>query len=145
MAYKGKFFPKNPHKYRGNVRNIVWRSTWELKFFNWCDTNSNILEWASEEVQIPYVSPIDNRIHRYFPDVWIKMKNTKGEIVKKLIEIKPKAQTHPPKKRGRITPKYLAEAKTWQVNCAKWEAAEKFCEQRGWEFHKVTENTLFKS
>ena len=68
MAYKGKYRPTHPSKYRGKPTNIIYRSLWELKFMKYCDSNKNILEWGSEEVIVPYRSPIDNRYHRYFPD-----------------------------------------------------------------------------
>ena len=93
-----------------------------------CDSNSNILEWSSEEVIIPYKSPIDGKFHRYFVDFWVKQKNTKGEIVEKLIEIKPK--------------KYVTEVKSWGINSAKWEAAKKVCDKRGWEFVILTEDHI---
>ena len=93
MAYKGRFKPTNPTKYKGDHSNIIYRSLWERKFMKLCDSNSNILEWSSEEVIIPYKSPIDGKFHRYFVDFWVKQKNTKGEIVEKLIEIKPKKYT----------------------------------------------------
>ncbi len=90
MSYKGKYRPSNPEKYRGDYTNIVYRSLWELKFMKYCDSNENILEWGSEEIVLPYVSPIDNRYHRYFPDFYIKVKERGGKIKKYVIEIKPK-------------------------------------------------------
>ena len=74
MSYKGKFTPTHSNKYQGDSRNIIYRSLWELKFMKWCDRNVNIIEWGSEEFFIPYVSPIDNRKHRYFPDFYMKVK-----------------------------------------------------------------------
>lgn len=143
MAYSGKFTPQNPHKYKGDAKNIIWRSTWELKFMRWLDEHPNVLEWSSEERSIPYISPIDNRIHRYFPDFIMKTKDKDGNIVTRMIEIKPEHQTKEPKIQRKITPKYIAEVKTWGVNQAKWKAAERFCEDLGWEFVKLTEKELF--
>ena len=80
MSYKGKYRPSNPEKYRGDYTGIVYRSLWELKFMKYCDSNENILEWGSEEIVLPYVSPIDNRYHRYFPDFYIKVKERGGKI-----------------------------------------------------------------
>ena len=96
MSYKGKFKPSFPEKYLGNPTNIIYRSLWELKFLKYCDTNVNILEYASEELAIPYRSPVDGRIHRYFPDAYIKVKEPDGSTKKYLIEIKPYKQTMPP-------------------------------------------------
>jgi len=92
MSYKGNYRPSYPKKYKGNPYNIVYRSLWERKFMVYCDNNQNILEWASEELAVPYRSPIDNRVHRYFPDFYIKVKESNGTIKKKIIEIKPQKQ-----------------------------------------------------
>ena len=87
MSYKGKYQPSFPKKYKGNSSNIIYRSLWERRFMVYCDTNENILEWGSEELSLPYRSPIDNRIHRYFPDFYIKVKESTGSIKKYLIEL----------------------------------------------------------
>ena len=108
---KSLFRPSFPKKYKGNPNNIICRSTWETKFCNYCDLNENILEWASEEFFIKYVSPVDNRFHRYYPDFLIKVKESKGEIKTYVIEVKPKKQTRPPKKRKKVTQSYLYECK----------------------------------
>ena len=144
MAYQGKFKPRNPSKYRGNVKNIVYRSSWELKFFIKCDTNPNILKWASEEpfMVIPYYSEVDGKNRRYFPDVWVKTKTKSGSIVETLIEIKPFKETIEPVKRGKKKTQYLREVKTYIVNKNKWDAAEKVCKKKGWNFKKMTENEL---
>jgi len=88
---KSFFKPSFPKKYKGNPNNIICRSTWETKFCNYCDLNENILEWASEEFFIKYVSPVDNRFHRYYPDFLIKVKESTGEIKTYVIEVKWKA------------------------------------------------------
>jgi|TARA_Y100000114_G_C11752512_1_gene325122 hypothetical protein len=142
MAYRGIFKPTNPKKYKGDPSNIVYRSLWERKFMKLCDNNSNILEWSSEEVIIPYKSPIDNRYHRYFVDFWIRQKNKDGKIVEKLIEIKPKKYTKPPSKQKKITKRYVSEVRTWGINNAKWEAAKKVCTKKGWEFLILTEDHI---
>jgi len=142
MAYRGKFQPSYPKKYKGDVRNIIYRSLWERKFMVYCDLNENILEWGSEEIALPYRSPIDNRIHRYFPDFYIKYQNKTGKIVKSLIEVKPLKQTTPPIKPKRQTKGYLYEAYEYAKNQAKWEAAREFCKDRMWEFKVLTEKEL---
>ena len=88
-TYKGKFKTKNPAKYKGDITNIVYRSLWELRFMKWCDLNSSVLEWGSETIIVPYISPLDRKVHRYFVDFYIKVKNKNGEIQKYLVEIKP--------------------------------------------------------
>lgn len=143
MSYSGKFRPSNHLKYKGDTSNIVYRSLWELKFMNYCDKNENILEWGSEELWIPYVSPKDNRVHRYFPDFYIKYKNRHGNIQKSLIEIKPLKQTKKPNMNPkRKTKGWLNEIVTYGVNQAKWKAAEEFCEDRLWDFKILTEKEL---
>lgn len=141
MAYKGRYRPSNERKYIGNPNNIIYRSLWERKFMQYCDLNENILEWASEEISIPYISPIDRKKHKYYPDFYIKYKDKDGKIKKSLIEIKPKKQTVEPQQKRR-TKSYMTEAKTWVVNQAKWSAAEEFCKDHMWEFKILTEDDL---
>ena len=142
MAYKGKFSPKNPKKYRGDPTKIIYRSLWELRAMKSFDENINILEWCSEEVAIPYISPIDNRYHRYFPDFIIRMKLPNGDIKTMMLEVKPKAQTTEPKLQTKKTRRYITEVTTWGVNKSKWEAAREYCLDRGWEFKLITEVEL---
>ncbi len=142
MSYKGKYQPNNPLKYRGNFRNIIYRSLWELKFMKYCDSNQNILEWGSEEFFLPYRSPLDNRIHRYFPDFYIKVKENTGKIKKYVIEIKPQKQCIEPKKQKKKTRSYIYEVRQYAQNQAKWKAAKDYCLDRGLEFKVLTENEL---
>jgi hypothetical protein len=142
MSYKGKYRPIHPEKYKGDPTNIIWRSLWERKFCVYCDSNTNIIEWQSEEFCIPYRSPIDNKIHRYFPDFFIKYKDTDGKIKSSLIEVKPLRQTAPPAKPKRQTKKYLSEAFEYAKNQAKWQAAREYCKDRMWEFKVLTEKEL---
>ena len=142
MSYKGKYQPSHPKKYRGDSSNIIYRSLWERKFMVYCDNNQNILEWGSEEIVVPYRSPIDNRYHRYFPDFYIKYKDKGGKIKKSLIEIKPFKQTMEPKVQKRKTKGYIYEVVEYAKNQAKWEAAREWCLDRGYEFKVLTENEL---
>jgi hypothetical protein len=142
MSYKGKFQPSYPKKYKGDPSNIIYRSLWERKFMVYCDTNENILEWGSEEIIVPYKSPVDNRYHRYFPDFYIKYKDANGKIKKSLIEIKPFRQTQEPKVQKRKTKGYIYEVVEYAKNQAKWKAAEEWCLDRGYEFKVLTENEL---
>ena len=143
MAYKGKFKPKNISKYKGDPSGIIYRSSWELRFMKYLDTTPSILKWSSEEITIPYLSPVDGRRHRYFPDFWVRVKTSGGEIKESLIEVKPKAQTNPPKKKSRVTKRYLREVYTYGVNEAKWKAATEYCKDRGWKFQILTEDHIF--
>lgn len=142
MSYKGKYSPSFPQKYKGDPTNIIYRSLWERKFMVYCDKNENILEWGSEEIALPYRSPLDGRIHRYFPDFYIKVKESNGHIKKYLVEIKPKKQTVEPKVQKRKTKSYIYEVTEWVRNQAKWKAAQSFCEDRQWEFKVITEDEL---
>ena len=142
MSYKGRYSPSYPRKYKGNPSNIIYRSLWERKFMVYCDLNENILEWGSEEIVIPYRSPIDNRVHRYFPDFYVKLKETTGKTKKYIIEVKPKKQTKPPSKPKRQTKGYLREVYEYARNQAKWEAAVDYCKDRLYEFKIMTEDEL---
>jgi len=140
---KGKYVPKNPDKYKGDVNNIIYRSSWEQRFNAFLDNNPNVLEWGSEEFYIPYIKPTDGKVHRYFPDYWIKYKNTKGEVEQRIIEVKPHTQTK--RSRSRNPKTKLYEDVTFAINLAKWKAAQQFCDQQGIVFQIVTEKELFRS
>jgi len=141
-SIKSKYKPSYPQKYQGNPNNIICRSSWERKMCRWCDLNENIISWASEEFSIPYVSPVDNRVHRYYPDYLIKVKESTGKIKTYVIEVKPKKETSPPKRPKRQTKSYIYECKMYAVNQAKWQAAREFCLDNGVEFKIITENEL---
>jgi hypothetical protein len=141
--YQGKFKPKNPSKYKGNPCEIYYRSSWEKKFMIFCDNNDSIVEYASEEVIIPYRCPTDGRVHRYYPDFYIKVKSKTGSISKYLIEVKPKRQVAGPvEKPKRKTAAWKREVLTYMKNRAKWAAAEDFCEDRQMKFLILTEDHL---
>jgi hypothetical protein len=141
-SIKSIYKPSNPQKYQGDSNNIICRSSWERKFCRWCDLNESIVSWASEEFSIPYVSPVDNRIHRYYPDYLIKVKEKDGRVKTYVVEVKPKKQTVPPQKKSRVTKSYLHECKTYAVNQAKWKAADEFCKDNRIEFRIITEEEL---
>lgn len=142
MSYQGSFRPRNPEKYQGNPNNIVYRSLWELKLMRYLDDHSEVISWGSEEVAIPYRSPVDGKIHRYFPDFVVKKKNRDGTSSTIMIEVKPRAQTIEPKVQKKATKKYINEVMTWGVNQAKWKAAENYCQDRMWKFQLMTEKEL---
>ena len=137
-TYKGKFTPKNPSKYKGDVTNIVYRSLWERQFFRWLDERDFIKSWSSEEVVVPYRCKTDGQIHRYFVDA--KIEFVDGRVL--LIEIKPKKETREPKKPGRTSKRYITECLTYVKNLSKWEAATEYALNRGWVFEVWTEDML---
>ena len=143
MAYKGRYTPKNTSKYLGDSSRVIYRSSWERKFMKYCDDNAAILEWGSEEVIIPYLSPWDGKIHRYFPDFYIKVRQANGSVKKMIIEVKPKKQTVPPT----VTPKrktrrWYKDVRTWGINEAKWKYAIEWCNSNDMEFKILTEDHL---
>jgi hypothetical protein len=142
MFHKRKYKPINPTKYLGDHTNIVMRSSWETKFAIWCDKNPSVINWSSEETIVPYVSPVDNRAHRYFIDFKIQVYTNEGKRKTYLVEIKPDYQTRPPMAPTRKTKKYITEVMTWGVNEAKWKAANQYASDRGWEFLILTEYHL---
>lgn len=137
-TYKGKYRIKKPEKYMGDPKSVTYRSLWERTAFRWCEDRDDVIAWSSEETVVPYVCPTDKRAHRYFIDLKIKFKG--GRIV--LVEIKPKSQTQPPKKPSRQTKKYINEVMTYVKNEAKWKAAQKYAQDRGYHFEIWTEDTL---
>lgn len=142
MAYKGYFKPRNPSKYKGNPSNIIYRSRWECKLMNYLDTHPDVLQWASEELIIPYRSPVDGKMHRYFPDFLVRKRNSQGIVETLLVEIKPAEQTKEPTKKKTINKAYINEVMTWGINQAKWKAAKEYCEERKWKFLILTEKEL---
>ena len=152
MSYKGIFHPSNPKKYVGNPKRIVYRSLWERMFMVYCDTSKSISEWGSEELAIPYISPLDKKMHRYYPDFYLK--TIEGN--KFIIEIKPKRQCIEPKIQKTKNRKYVREVMEYaknqakwdkQVygyvkNKAKWDSASRFCSKHGLKFKILTEDTL---
>ena len=137
-SYKGLYRPTNPKKYVGNPNQIVYRSNLERKFMIYCDKNDNISQWASEELPIPYKSPLDNRIHRYFPDFIVKTNTNK----KFIIEIKPYRQCKKPKLPKRKTKNYLRESMEYAKNVAKWNSAKRYCSNNNMTFKIITERDL---
>ena len=136
MSYKGRFKPQNPKKYKGDPNNVIYRSSWELRVMKYLDNQPKVEWWASEEMFVRYRSPIDERIHRYYPDFVVKTKEKTF-----MLEVKPFHQTQKPKQK-RKTKKFLQEAATYAINQQKWRAADMFCQEHGWLFKLVTEKDL---
>ena len=111
----------------------------------WFDLNESVLEWSSEEFYIPYLSPVDNKYHRYFPDFMIKVKRKDNSLSTIVVEVKPNKETKPPEQKKKVTKKYITEIAKWGVNEAKWRAAKAYCSSREWEFKIITEKELFNN
>jgi hypothetical protein len=140
---QGKYRPQNPKKYGGDPTNIVYRSSYELKFMQYCDLTESVNSWKSEEFFIPYVSPIDNKVHRYFPDFFVKYKDKNGNSRTLVVEIKPKKDLKEPDTNPkRKTKSWAYQVKTWAINQAKWKAAKEWCADRKYEFRILTETEL---
>jgi hypothetical protein len=141
MAYRGRFYPKHPLKYKGDPNKIIYRSSWEVRVMKYLDENDGVVWWASEEMNVKYISPVDGRVHRYFPDFVVKVRRKDNSSTIFMLEVKPEAQTklRQPK---RVTKQYINEAATYAVNQAKWKYAEEFCKDHGWVFRVVTEKDL---
>lgn len=142
---QGVYHLQHPEKYIGNANNVVYRSSWELRMHRFLDNNTQILRWSSEEIKIPYVHPLDGRVHHYYPDYYVEYINRHNEVIKEIIEVKPLKQTSAPKKsRGKSNKTMLYEQQTWAVNESKWKYAMQWCEKRGLGFKIMTERSLFK-
>lgn len=154
--YQGRFVPANPDKYKGDPNKIIFRSSWELGFARFLDRNINVIEWSSEEIVIPYVKPTDNRVHRYFPDFWVKFKDNSGNIKEEVIEVKPRKEWIPamtivesnfkimPPEKSKNPKTRLRNQITMLINARKWEAAIKWCEERGMKFRVADAESSFK-
>lgn len=142
MFHKRRYIPVNTQKYSGDPTNIIMRSSWETKFAAWCDHNPSVIKWKSEETIVPYRCPLDNKIHRYFVDFQIQIKDKDGVLKTYLIEIKPDIQTRPPDASKKKTKRFLLETATYIKNKAKWEAARNWAKDRGYGFTILTEHHL---
>lgn len=136
---KGPYTLRYPEKYMGNKDTIFYRSSWEKRFFEFCEFNPNVKKWASEEIAIPYIKPTDKKFHKYYPDIYIEYVDANGEYRKELIEIKPAKEAY--KSKTKSTYDKLA----YVINEAKWDAATQFCSQHGIKFRIMTENSLFRT
>lgn len=136
---QGIYTPKNPQKYIGNHKP-KYRSGWELTFMTFCDSNDNIIYWASESMRIPYKHPLTGKPTIYIPDFFVVYQNKFGKQVAEVVEIKPKKQS--------IIESKVANAKDRMVvaiNHAKWTAAMAYCKSQGLIFRVITEDDLFRN
>jgi hypothetical protein len=138
---QGKYLPVNKNKYIG-AKYPTYRSSYELKFFKWCDENPNIVSWASECLVVPYISPIDNKVHRYYTDATLTLKS-KDKLIRYIVEIKPYAQTQPPKiSNKKKSSTFIYEKTQYEINRAKWSAAKNWCSNNNYRFIIITEKNL---
>jgi len=141
-----RFYPTNLKKFKSNDNSkyCICRSTWETKFCKWCDTNDQILYWASEPIAIPYFDKVKQKSRRYFPDFLVKVadKDTKRDRIY-LIEVKPYKECIQPKiTKGKSKKTILYEKVTWETNKSKWISANAYCKNKGWTFKIITEKEL---
>jgi len=136
---QGFYEVRNPDKYVGDLKKVIFRSSWELSMNQFLDNNPNILRWSSEEFYIPYIKPTDGKPHRYFPDYWVEYKNRDGEIVQEVLEVKPSNQVYPNQKKRQTN----YDRVTYAINVSKWKAATEFCNKRGVKFRILTEKQIF--
>ncbi|MGZ8924256.1 MAG: TnsA endonuclease N-terminal domain-containing protein [Nitrososphaeraceae archaeon] len=144
MAIKfkqGKFLPRHPEKYIGNIDKIRYMSSWEYNVHKFFDENTRVIRWSSEEIAVPYLKPTDGKIHKYYPDYYVEYVDVNGEIIKELIEVKPLQQTKLPRSNNKHR---LYEQLTYAVNQSKWMAAKQYADQHGWKFRVITENSIFR-
>jgi len=141
---KGRFTPRHPEKYVGDLNDIIYRSSWELSFCQFLDNNINVVKWGSEIIPIPYLKPTTGRVHKYYPDFWVLYRNNKGETFQEVIEVKPEKQASPPTTVGKNKKTQLYEAVQWSINSAKWRYARLYCDKYDMTFRVITEREIFK-
>lgn len=137
MAFRARFIPRNPEKYVGDLEKIFARSSWELSVMKYFDSKPSVIRWGSEEVVIPYLSPADNKVHRYFPDFFVEYKDIDGNILKEIVEVKPLHESEEKYAKSDRSKSAL------EVNEAKWKSASLYCESRGMKFRVITEKSIF--
>lgn len=136
---QGIFTPKSPEKYIGKHKP-KYRSGWELTFMTFCDTNKNVLYWASEAIKVPYRHPLTGKITNYIPDFFVVYQNKYGQQIAEVVEIKPKKQS--------LIESKVASAKDRAIvaiNHAKWQSAMAYCKAQGYTFRVITEDDLFRN
>ena len=136
---QGIFTPINKDKFMGST--ATYRSGLELKFMRFCDNNTNVLKWGSENVIVPYISPLDGKVHKYYVDNFVIIREG-SQIKKYLIEIKPSKQTQAPNTKYKKKEHLIYEQSAWIINQAKWNAAKELCKKKGFDFLILTEKHL---
>jgi len=141
---KGYFVPRNPHKYIGDLNDIVYRSSWEETYMEFLDNNTKIKRWGSEIISIPYIKPTTGRVHKYYPDFYVEYVNRAGNLAREVIEVKPLKQIKKPTTRGKSKKTQLFESLTWAINVSKWKSAQLYCDKYGLKFKIMSEKDIFK-
>lgn len=133
---QGPYTIRNAGKYvgRGTPR---YRSSWEWAFMNFCDTNDNIINWASEPVRIPYRHPLTGKTTTYVPDFIVTYRGPNNTTRAELIEIKPKLQSTITERQSQRDRAQVA------INYAKWDVAQKWAKAHGLHFRIITEEQIF--
>ena len=141
-GYKqGIFRPRHPEKCRSN--SCVYRSGLELHYMRYLDSNPNIISWGSEDVVIPYIKPTDNKLHRYYVDFSLTIKDKNGVLHKFIIELKPEKQCKPPTNHGNKKKSTMFyEQVTYATNQCKWDAADQWAKKNGYKFQIMTEKQV---
>lgn len=137
MAFRARFIPRNPEKYTGDPSQIWARSSWEVQVMKYFDSRKDVIRWGSEEIVIPYLSPADNKVHRYFPDFFVEYYDKNGDIRKEIVEVKPLHESDAKFAKSDRSKDALL------VNDAKWKAAALYCESRNMLFRVLTEKSIF--
>ena len=141
MYKQGIFRPNNKSKCKSEI--CIYRSDLERRYMIWLDNCSSVVSWGSEKIVIPYIKPIDGRLHKYFTDFNFTIKDKNGELHKFLVEIKPAKQCSPPSTKNRKNKmNLLKEQITYSTNAAKWKAASEWANKHGYKFTIVTENDI---
>jgi len=139
MAYvQGKFIPTSPEKYVGTYP-IYFRSSWEFKLMQMLDTHSNIVNWASESIRIPYINPFTNKYSIYVPDFLIVYEDKNGARKAEIVEIKPLKETMLSEAKGARDKAAVA------LNSFKWKAATEWAKQHGLTFRVMNETHIFNN
>lgn len=147
-SFSGRYFPTNLYKYIGDPQKIIYRSSWEKRFCIWCDNDPNITKWASEPFEIQYISPLDNKVHEYFVDFYVRQER-EGVVTEYLVEVKPKKQLQKPVppviQSSKALEVYNEQCKTYIINAAKFAAAKTYAAKRGFKFIVATEDFIFSN
>lgn len=133
---QGKYTIKNPDKYIGK-KQPTYRSSWELRFMQFCDDNPAVIQWASEAIHVNYRNPFTKKNTIYVPDFLIVYVDKNGVRHGEVIEIKPTKET------TMEAAKSARDKAAVVLNMCKWQAAQAFCAQQGLKFRVVNENDIF--
>jgi hypothetical protein len=137
MGFRARFIPRHPEKYEGDRDNIWARSSWEVTVMKWLDSRDAVKRWGSEEINISYISPLDNRVHQYYPDFFVEYEGANGEVLREIVEVKPRHEADADYAKNDRSKTALA------VNEAKWRSAAIWCESRGMTFRVITEHSIY--